>query len=46
MTVGVGGDIPDEFSVSLPRENVINTLFASPAERMQDCGLSGAEKRI
>ena len=43
---GVHSDIPNEFSVSLPRENVVNTLFASPVERMRDCVLSGTEKLI
>ena len=47
MTVGgAHSDIPHEFSVSLPRENVVNALFASPVERMRDCVLSGTEKRV
>ena len=45
MTVGVHSNIPHEFSVSLPRENVVNAFFASPIERVRNCVLGGTEKR-
>ena len=44
--MGVHSNIPHEFSVSLPRENVVNTFSASPVERMRNCVLGSTGKCI
>ena len=46
MTVGVCSNIPHEFSISLPRENAVNTYLASTVERIRNCVLGGTEKRV
>ena len=46
MTVGVHSNIPHEFSVSLPREDVGNMFFASPIARMRACVLGGTAERV
>ena len=39
-------DVSHELSVSLPREDVVNALFASPVEGMRYTIFGGAEKRV
>ena len=43
---GVHSNVSHEFYVSLPRENVVKKLFASPVERVRNSVLGGTEKRI
>ena len=43
---GVHSNVWHEFYVSLPRENVVKKLFASPVERVRNSVIGGTEKRI
>ena len=40
----MNSNVPREFSVSLPREDVVSTFFGSPVEGMRGCVLGGAEE--
>ena len=43
--MGVHSNVPHEFSVSLSREDVVYTFFASSVNRMRGRLLGGAEGR-
>ena len=45
--LGVHNNVPHEFSVTLPREDVVYALpIACPVEGMQDAVFGGTEKRV